>query len=89
MSESFHSSCGSATIQVSMFKYHVHMTSACIRHNCANPEYILFVFLCRVASNLMLKARQNRKHYSTIRTLLLNCVKLLDQERHPQVILEL
>lgn len=33
----------------------------------------------------MLKARQNRKHYGTIRTLLLNCVKLLDQERHPQV----
>ena len=34
---------------------------------------------------MMLKARQNRKHYGTVRTLLLNCVKLLDQERHPQV----
>ena len=39
----------------------------------------------RVASNMMLKTNQNRKHYGTIRTLLLNCVKLLDQERHPQV----
>lgn len=33
----------------------------------------------------MLKVRQNRKHYSKIRTLLLNCVKLLNQEKHPQV----
>ena len=37
----------------------------------------------------MLKARQNRKHYGTIRTLLLNCVKLLDEERHPQVSMDL
>ncbi|XP_041866613.1 erythroid differentiation-related factor 1 isoform X2 [Melanotaenia boesemani] len=44
------------------------------------------VLLYKVASNLMLKARQNRKHNGTIRTLLLNCVKLLDQERHPQII---
>uniref|UniRef100_A0A669B936 Erythroid differentiation regulatory factor 1 n=1 Tax=Oreochromis niloticus TaxID=8128 RepID=A0A669B936_ORENI len=44
------------------------------------------VLLYKVASNLMLKARQNRKHYGTIRTLLLNCVKLLDQDRHPQII---
>lgn len=33
----------------------------------------------------MLKASQNRKHYGKIRTLLLNCVKLLDSEQHPQV----
>ncbi|KAF7665871.1 hypothetical protein LDENG_00131110 [Lucifuga dentata] len=44
------------------------------------------VLLYKVAGNMMLKARQNRKHYGTIRTLLLNCVKLLDQERHPQII---
>uniref|UniRef100_A0A3B3D8N9 Erythroid differentiation regulatory factor 1 n=1 Tax=Oryzias melastigma TaxID=30732 RepID=A0A3B3D8N9_ORYME len=44
------------------------------------------VLLYKVASNLMLKTRQNRKHYGTVRTLLLNCVKLLDQERHPQII---
>uniref|UniRef100_A0A3B4F853 Erythroid differentiation regulatory factor 1 n=1 Tax=Pundamilia nyererei TaxID=303518 RepID=A0A3B4F853_9CICH len=44
------------------------------------------VLLYKVASNLMLKARQNRKHYGTIRTLLLNCVKLLHQDRHPQII---
>ncbi|CAL8368323.1 erythroid differentiation-related factor 1 [Gadus morhua] len=44
------------------------------------------VLLYKVASNMMLKARQNRKHYGTVRTLLLNCVKLLDQERHPQII---
>ncbi|XP_053731650.1 erythroid differentiation-related factor 1 isoform X1 [Synchiropus splendidus] len=44
------------------------------------------VLLYKVARNLMLKARQNRKHYGTIRTLLLNCVKLLDEERHPQII---
>nr|XP_043902206.1 erythroid differentiation-related factor 1-like [Solea senegalensis] len=42
------------------------------------------VLLYKVAGNLMLKARQNRKHYGTIRKLLLNCVELLDQERHPQ-----
>nr|XP_020458691.1 erythroid differentiation-related factor 1 isoform X1 [Monopterus albus] len=42
------------------------------------------VLLYKVACNL--KARLNRKHYGTIRTLLLNCVKLLDQERHPQII---
>ncbi|XP_077439017.1 erythroid differentiation-related factor 1 [Vanacampus margaritifer] len=44
------------------------------------------VLLYKVACNLMLKARENRKHYGTIRTLLLNCVKLLDQDRHPQII---
>uniref|UniRef100_A0AAQ5YJN7 Erythroid differentiation regulatory factor 1 n=1 Tax=Amphiprion ocellaris TaxID=80972 RepID=A0AAQ5YJN7_AMPOC len=54
---------------------------------CQNPFTLpVAVLLYRVASNLMLKARQNRKHYGTIRTLLLNCVKLLDQERHPQII---
>nr|XP_057914197.1 erythroid differentiation-related factor 1 isoform X2 [Doryrhamphus excisus] len=44
------------------------------------------VLLYKVACNLMLKASENRKHYGTIRTLLLNCVKLLDQDRHPQII---
>ncbi|XP_035848012.1 erythroid differentiation-related factor 1 isoform X2 [Sander lucioperca] len=54
---------------------------------CQNPFTLpVAVLLYRVASNLMLKARQNRKHYGTIRTLLLNCVRLLDQERHPQII---
>ncbi|XP_041803305.1 erythroid differentiation-related factor 1 isoform X1 [Chelmon rostratus] len=54
---------------------------------CQNPFTLpVAVLLYRVASNLMLKARQNRKHYGTIRTLLLNCVKLLDEERHPQII---
>uniref|UniRef100_A0A3B4YFC4 Erythroid differentiation regulatory factor 1 n=1 Tax=Seriola lalandi dorsalis TaxID=1841481 RepID=A0A3B4YFC4_SERLL len=54
---------------------------------CQNPFTLpVAVLLYKVASNLMLKARQNRKHYGTIRTLLLNCVKLLDQERHPQII---
>lgn len=33
----------------------------------------------------MVKKNQNRKHYGTIRTLLLNCVKLLDEEKHSQV----
>uniref|UniRef100_A0A3Q3N7V2 Erythroid differentiation regulatory factor 1 n=1 Tax=Labrus bergylta TaxID=56723 RepID=A0A3Q3N7V2_9LABR len=54
---------------------------------CQNPFTLpVAVLLYKVASNLMLKARQNQKHYGTIRTLLLNCVKLLDQERHPQII---
>ncbi|KAI3362723.1 hypothetical protein L3Q82_001787 [Scortum barcoo] len=54
---------------------------------CQNPFTLpVAVLLYKVASNLMLKARQNRKHYGTIRTLLLNCVKLLDQDRHPQII---
>ncbi|XP_028279587.1 erythroid differentiation-related factor 1 [Parambassis ranga] len=54
---------------------------------CQNPFTLpVAVLLYKVASNLMLKARQNRKHYCTIRTLLLNCVKLLDQERHSQII---
>ncbi|KAF3708128.1 Erythroid differentiation-related factor 1 [Channa argus] len=54
---------------------------------CQNPFTLpVAVLLYKVASNLMLKARQNRKHYGTIRTLLLNCIKLLDQERHPQII---
>lgn len=34
---------------------------------------------------MMLKKNQNKKHYGTIRTLLLNCLKLLDNGRHPQV----
>ncbi|CAJ1067235.1 erythroid differentiation-related factor 1 [Xyrichtys novacula] len=54
---------------------------------CQNPFTLpVAVLLYKVASNLMLKGRQNRKHYGTVRTLLLNCVKLLDQERHPQII---
>ncbi|XP_056147899.1 erythroid differentiation-related factor 1 [Lampris incognitus] len=54
---------------------------------CQNPFTLpVAVLLYKVASNMMLKARQNRKHNGTIRTLLLNCVKLLDQERHPQII---
>ncbi|KAM3606022.1 uncharacterized protein V6R79_009484 [Siganus canaliculatus] len=54
---------------------------------CQNPFTLpVAVLLYKVASNLMLKARQNKKHYGTIRTLLLNCVKLLDEERHPQII---
>uniref|UniRef100_A0A3Q3N0L0 Erythroid differentiation regulatory factor 1 n=1 Tax=Mastacembelus armatus TaxID=205130 RepID=A0A3Q3N0L0_9TELE len=54
---------------------------------CQNPFTLpVAVLLYKVASNLMLTARQNRKHYGTVRTLLLNCVKLLDQERHPQII---
>ncbi|XP_034040596.1 erythroid differentiation-related factor 1 isoform X2 [Thalassophryne amazonica] len=54
---------------------------------CQNPFTLpVAVLLYKVASNLMLKSRQNRKHYGTVRTLLLNCVKLLDQERHPQII---
>ncbi|KAG3263893.1 erythroid differentiation regulatory factor 1 [Ictidomys tridecemlineatus] len=40
----------------------------------------------RVACNMMMKKNQNKKHYGTIRTLLLNCVKLLDKSRHPQII---
>uniref|UniRef100_A0A1A8HWY9 Chromosome 10 open reading frame 137 n=1 Tax=Nothobranchius kuhntae TaxID=321403 RepID=A0A1A8HWY9_NOTKU len=44
------------------------------------------VLLYKVACNLMLKVRQNRKHYAKIRTLLLNCIKLLDEEKHPQII---
>ncbi|XP_041116798.1 erythroid differentiation-related factor 1-like isoform X2 [Polyodon spathula] len=43
------------------------------------------VLLYKVASNMMMKG-QNKKHYGTIRTLLLNCIKLLDQERHPQIV---
>lgn len=54
---------------------------------CQNPFTLpVAVLLYKVATNLMLKARQNRKHYGTIRTLLLNCIKLLDQDRHPQII---
>uniref|UniRef100_A0A3B3VI24 Erythroid differentiation regulatory factor 1 n=1 Tax=Poecilia latipinna TaxID=48699 RepID=A0A3B3VI24_9TELE len=54
---------------------------------CQNPFTLpVAVLLYRVASNLMLKASQNRKHYGKIRTLLLNCVKLLDLEKHPQII---
>ncbi|KAL0964477.1 hypothetical protein UPYG_G00324380 [Umbra pygmaea] len=54
---------------------------------CQNPFTLpVAVLLYKVASNMMLKKNQNRKHYGTIRTLLLNCVKLLDEERHPQII---
>lgn len=45
----------------------------------------LTCFSFRVACNMMMKKNQNKKHYGTIRTLLLNCVKLLDKSRHPQV----
>uniref|UniRef100_A0A6J0TF79 Erythroid differentiation-related factor 1 isoform X1 n=1 Tax=Pogona vitticeps TaxID=103695 RepID=A0A6J0TF79_9SAUR len=44
------------------------------------------ILLYKVACNMMLKKNQNRKHYGTIRTLLLNCVKLLDKGKHPQII---
>ncbi|XP_072545526.1 erythroid differentiation-related factor 1 isoform X2 [Salminus brasiliensis] len=54
---------------------------------CQNPFTLpVAVLLYKVASNMMLKKTQNRKHYGTIRTLLLNCVKLLDKEKHPQII---
>ncbi|XP_061915162.1 erythroid differentiation-related factor 1-like isoform X2 [Entelurus aequoreus] len=55
--------------------------------NSHNPFTLpVAVLLYKVACNLMLKASENRKHKGTIRTLLLNCVKLLDQDRHPQII---
>ncbi|KAM4636444.1 erythroid differentiation-related factor 1 [Discoglossus pictus] len=44
------------------------------------------ILLYKVACNMMLKKTQNRKHYGTIRTLLLNCLKLVDKGRHPQII---
>ncbi|KAG9469815.1 hypothetical protein GDO78_019604 [Eleutherodactylus coqui] len=44
------------------------------------------VLLYKVACNMMIKKPQNRKHYGTIRTLLLNCLKLVDKGRHPQII---
>ncbi|KAJ7405402.1 hypothetical protein WISP_139844 [Willisornis vidua] len=44
------------------------------------------ILLYKVACNMMLKKNQNKKHYGTIRTLLLNCLKLLDNGRHPQII---
>lgn len=54
---------------------------------CQNPFTLpVAVLLYKVASNMMLKKNQNRKHYGTIRTLLLNCVKLLDEEKHTQII---
>uniref|UniRef100_A0A4W4H3Y6 Erythroid differentiation regulatory factor 1 n=1 Tax=Electrophorus electricus TaxID=8005 RepID=A0A4W4H3Y6_ELEEL len=54
---------------------------------CQNPFTLpVAVLLYKVASNMMLKKTQNRKHYGTIRTLLLNCVKLLKEEKHPQII---
>ncbi|XP_068184014.1 erythroid differentiation-related factor 1 [Antennarius striatus] len=54
---------------------------------CQNPFTLpVAVLLYKVASNLMLNSRHGRKHYGTIRTLLLNCIKLLDQDRHPQII---
>lgn len=65
------------------------LTTLCeeAEEECQNPFTLpVAVLLYKVASNLMLKARQNRKHYGTIRTLLLNCIKLLDQDKHPQII---
>ncbi|KAI7804958.1 putative erythroid differentiation-related factor 1, partial [Triplophysa rosa] len=54
---------------------------------CQNPFTLpVAVLLYKVASNMMLKKSQNRKNYDTIRTLLLNCIKLLNEERHPQII---
>ncbi|XP_059375892.1 erythroid differentiation-related factor 1 isoform X1 [Carassius carassius] len=54
---------------------------------CQNPFTLpVAVLLYKVASNMMLKKSHNRKNYGTIRTLLLNCIKLLDEERHPQII---
>nr|XP_051689454.1 erythroid differentiation-related factor 1 isoform X5 [Oryctolagus cuniculus] len=44
------------------------------------------ILLYKVACNMMMKKNQNKKHYGTIRTLLLNCVRLLDKSRHPQII---
>ncbi|XP_075114576.1 erythroid differentiation-related factor 1 isoform X3 [Leptodactylus fuscus] len=44
------------------------------------------VLLYKVACNMMMKKIQNKKHYGTIRTLLLNCLKLVDKGRHPQII---
>ncbi|KAG8435487.1 hypothetical protein GDO86_013426 [Hymenochirus boettgeri] len=44
------------------------------------------ILLYKVACNMMMKKSQNRKHYGTIRTLLLNCLKLVDKGRHPQII---
>ncbi|XP_045047464.1 erythroid differentiation-related factor 1 isoform X5 [Desmodus rotundus] len=44
------------------------------------------ILLHKVACNMMMKKNQNKKHYGTIRTLLLNCLKLLDKSRHPQII---
>nr|XP_035125310.2 erythroid differentiation-related factor 1 isoform X2 [Callithrix jacchus] len=44
------------------------------------------ILLYKVACNMMMKKNQNKKHYGTIRTLLLNCLKLLDKSRHPQII---
>ncbi|KFP27088.1 Erythroid differentiation-related factor 1, partial [Colius striatus] len=52
-----------------------------------HPEfYYISQLSSRVACNMMLKKNQNKKHYGTIRTLLLNCLKLLDNGRHPQII---
>ncbi|XP_075072073.1 erythroid differentiation-related factor 1 isoform X2 [Mixophyes fleayi] len=44
------------------------------------------ILLYKVACNMMMKKTQNKKHYGTIRTLLLNCLKLVDKGRHPQII---
>uniref|UniRef100_A0AAY4DUY5 Erythroid differentiation regulatory factor 1 n=1 Tax=Denticeps clupeoides TaxID=299321 RepID=A0AAY4DUY5_9TELE len=54
---------------------------------CQNPFTLpVAVLLYKVASNMILKKKQNRKHYGTIRTLLLNCIRLLDEARHAQII---
>ncbi|XP_045147320.1 erythroid differentiation-related factor 1 [Echinops telfairi] len=44
------------------------------------------ILLYKVACSMMVKKGQNKKYYGTVRTLLLNCVKLLDKSRHPQII---
>ncbi|XP_072292646.1 erythroid differentiation-related factor 1 isoform X2 [Eucyclogobius newberryi] len=65
------------------------LTTLCeeAEEECENPFTLpVAVLLYKVASNLVLKTHQNRKHYGTIRTLLLNCIKLLDQDTHPQII---
>uniref|UniRef100_A0A287CW75 Erythroid differentiation regulatory factor 1 n=1 Tax=Ictidomys tridecemlineatus TaxID=43179 RepID=A0A287CW75_ICTTR len=56
---------------------------------CNVPELVMCFHvngIVQVACNMMMKKNQNKKHYGTIRTLLLNCVKLLDKSRHPQII---
>ncbi|NWU94141.1 EDRF1 factor, partial [Upupa epops] len=66
-----------------------------LKSNCTKEGHTYWLFkgiYCvvplpfRVACNMMLKQNQNKKHYGTIRTLLLNCLKLLDNGRHPQII---
>ncbi|XP_023564817.1 erythroid differentiation-related factor 1 [Octodon degus] len=44
------------------------------------------ILLYKVACYMMKEKNESKEHYGTIRTLLLNCVKLLDKSRHPQII---